>query len=249
MDLSHWLIIIPARLKSERLPRKPLSTLAGKPLIVRVFENLAPLAKHGAQIVVAVDHEDTAVICSQYNVPHVMTREDHQSGTDRCHEVAQRFTKHPLILNVQGDEPFIDTNDLTALMAKMENSNFPMGTLGIRNQDWTQFQDPNIVKIVLGHDETAIYFSRASVPFDRETHRAGINKADFTQHMGIYAFRRDGLERFCQLPPSTLEQTEKLEQLRAISAGWKIHVSVAKHPSLGIDTPQDLAEANRRFHG
>lgn len=249
MDLSQWLIVIPARLKSERLPRKPLVDLVGKPLIVRVYENILPLRSHGATVIVAVDHQDTADVCKKFNVPYQMTKEAHQSGTDRCHEVAQAFPDFPFILNVQGDEPFIDTSDLERLCQSMTTNIFVMGTLGIANDDWQQYQDPNVVKIVMASDGSAIYFSRAPVPFDRDEVRAGGRKISFMQHMGIYAFRREALTQFCQLPPSKLEQIEKLEQLRAISAGWKIGVTEAKIRSLGIDTPNDLAEAVRRLNG
>ncbi len=243
-----WLIVIPARLKSERLPNKPLSMLGGKPLIVRVYENLASLKRQGAEIIVAVDHEQTANICTQFKIPTIMTLESHQSGTDRCAEVALKHAEFPFVLNVQGDEPFVNLDDLRHLMTTMEHSNHPMGTLGIACHDWDSFIDPNIVKIVVSEDRTAIYFSRAPVPYDREAFRLGTNKATFVQHLGVYAFRRETLQNFCTLPKSTLEQTEKLEQLRALSAGWKIAVSTAKFGSRGIDTPDDLAAAQRKFH-
>jgi 3-deoxy-manno-octulosonate cytidylyltransferase (CMP-KDO synthetase) len=247
-DLAQWLIVIPARLKSERLPRKPLANLAGKPLIVRVFENIAPLMKQGAHVIVAVDHEETAQACAQFNIPTVMTKDSHQSGTDRCAEVAAKFPDRQFILNVQGDEPFVNLDDLRQLMTTMEHSHHPMGTLGIIRQDWEAYIDPNTVKIVVAHDSTAIYFSRAPIPYDRDTFRAGRTTIRFTQHLGVYAFRRESIQTFCALPPSPLEQTEKLEQLRAINAGWRIAVSYAKFASIGIDTQEDLAAAQRKFY-
>jgi 3-deoxy-manno-octulosonate cytidylyltransferase (CMP-KDO synthetase) len=247
-NLSNWLIVIPARLNSERLPRKPLANLAGKPLVVRVFENLAPMQAQGAEVVVAVDHDETAQVCTQFKIPWVMTKESHESGTDRCAEVAQKFINRLFILNVQGDEPFVNSDDLRHLMAAMENSEHQMGTLGISRDNWDSYINPNLVKIVVAHDKTAIYFSRAAIPYNRDAFRAGVNNATFTEHIGVYAFKRDSLENFCALPKSSLEKTEKLEQLRAISAGWKIFVSTAKFESLGIDTPEDLAAAQRKFH-
>ncbi len=247
-DRSKWLIVIPARLHSERLPQKPLADLAGKPLIVRVYENLTPLAKRGARIVVALDHKDTALVCEQYKVPFVMTKDSHPSGTDRCDEVAQGNPDRPFVLNVQGDEPFVSVDDLSLLMTAMETSTHPMGTLGFRRDDWASYIDPNIVKIATASDQTAIYFSRAPIPFDRESFRKNEKTVTFTQHQGVYAFRRDRLREFCGLPASPLEQTEKLEQLRAISAGWRIFVANAKSPSMGIDTPEDLAKAREKFH-
>jgi 3-deoxy-manno-octulosonate cytidylyltransferase (CMP-KDO synthetase) len=247
-DRSKWLIVIPARLRSERLPRKPLADLAGKPLIVRVYDNLTPLAGHGARIMVAVDHNDTAKVCEQFKIPFVMTKDTHPSGTDRCEEVSQSNPDRPFVLNVQGDEPFVSLDDLRLLMVSMENAPYPMGTLGLKRDDWASYIDPNIVKIATASDQTAIYFSRAPIPFDRESFRKNEKKATFIQHLGVYAFRRDKLREFRGLTVSPLEQIEKLEQLRAISAGWKIFVADAKSPSIGIDTPEDLDRAREKFH-
>ncbi len=249
MNFKHWLVIIPARLKSERLPRKPLVDLAGKPLIVRVYENLSPLKAKGAKIVVAVDHSDTVKTCETHSIPFVMTAEDLASGTDRCNAAAQSFNEAEFILNVQGDEPFINTEDLMRLMENMQQTAAPLGTLGYRNNDWSQFIDPNVVKIVMSDDGTAIYFSRAPVPFDREVSRQGTQTVTFWQHLGVYAYQRSALRDFCKLNPSILEQTEKLEQLRAVSAGWKIKVIEARSKSLGIDTAEDLHQARKLLHG
>ena len=231
MNFSNWLIVVPARLKSERLPRKPLADLAGKPLLVRVYENLLPLAGLGARIVAAVDHDDTARACDAHKIARVMTDESHQSGTDRCAEVARSESSFKFILNVQGDEPFVSLDDLKSLMTAMEASTHPMGTLGFRRHDRDAYLDPNIVKIVMTGNRTAIYFSRAPVPFDREYIRSAKADLSFIQHQGVYAFRREALIDFCALPPSDLETTEKLEQLRAVEAGWKIYVADARHPA------------------
>lgn len=249
MNFNQWLIIIPARLKSERLPQKPLADLAGKPLVVRVYENLASLKQQGAQVIVALDSPKTAEVCKDYGVPYVMTDESLPSGTDRCHAASRLFPDKSFILNVQGDEPFINPNDLMKLMSHLQNSSDPMGTLGYKNSDWQQFNDPNVVKIVLNDNSQAIYFSRAPIPFDRDGYRQSIYAVSFWQHLGVYAFTRDSLERFCKLQPSFLEQKEKLEQLRAVSAGWAIHVVEASSKSLGIDTPEDLERARKHFHG
>jgi 3-deoxy-manno-octulosonate cytidylyltransferase (CMP-KDO synthetase) len=243
MDLSRWLIVIPARLHSERLPRKPLADLAGRPLIVRVYENLKPFERRGARIVVALDHADTVRACEAFQVPYVMTKETHQSGTDRCAEVSDQFPVYPLILNVQGDEPFVNLDDLLALMNAMANQNHLMGTLGHDRTDRRGYEDPNIVKIARADDSHAVYFSRAPIPFDRDASRDKSLPIRYIQHIGVYAFRRDGLKAFCTLPPSILERTEKLEQLRAVERGWKIHVATATTPSVGIDTAEDLRVA------
>jgi 3-deoxy-manno-octulosonate cytidylyltransferase (CMP-KDO synthetase) len=240
MDLSRWLIVIPARLKSERLPRKPLADLAGRPLVVRAYDNLRPLAKRGAHVVVALDHADTVRACEAFQIPYVMTKETHQSGTDRCAEVADQFSAYPLVLNVQGDEPFVNLDDLQALMSAMMNQHHQMGTLGFDRSDRKGYEDYNVVKIARADDGHAIYFSRAPIPFDRDASRDKSLPIRYTQHLGVYAFRREALKAFCNLPTSQLEQTEKLEQLRAVERGWKIHVATATTPSVGIDTAEDL---------
>lgn len=248
-NLSRWLVVVPARLKSERLPNKPLADLGGKALIVRVYENLKPLRELGANVIVAVDHESTASACANAGVPWIMTSENHPSGTDRCCEVAQANSSYPMILNVQGDEPFVNCQDLITLMAAMDSQKHPMGTLGITVHDWNEYQNPNTAKIALAEDNTAIYFSRAPIPFDREADRNKTHQCNFTKHIGVYAFRRESLLQFCEYPPSQLEQIEKLEQLRAVSHGWKIFVAQATSHSIGIDTPEDLESARRKIRG
>lgn len=239
---KQWLIIIPARLQSTRLPRKPLADLGGLPLVVRVYQRLKPLSEKGANIVVACDDNDVLQVCQKHGVPAVMTRVDHRSGTDRCAEVAgsqpQRY-----ILNVQGDEPFVDLEDLEKLLANMEASQDPMGTLVHRNTHRADYQNPNCVKAVVNDQGKALYFSRSPLPYYRESE----NFAGFWQHIGVYAFTRDGLLRFCSLPPHALELAESLEQLRALGNGLNITATVAQKPSIGIDTPQDLEAARARF--
>jgi 3-deoxy-manno-octulosonate cytidylyltransferase (CMP-KDO synthetase) len=247
MDFNRWLIVIPARLNSERLPRKPLADLAGRPLIARVYENLKPLEDLKAKIIVAVDHVDTAKACEVFKIPFVMTSDAHQSGTDRCAEVARTLPDRPYILNVQGDEPFVELADLQNLMTEMNHRNHVIGTMGFQRFDREGFEDPNVVKIVSNSTGKAIYFSRAPVPFDRDASRDASARIQYTQHIGVYAFKRETLLAFCDLPPSKLEKTEKLEQLRAIEEGWSISIVHATTPSLGIDTPEDLKKACKRF--
>ena len=247
MELNRWLIVIPARLSSERLPRKPLADLAGRPLIARVYENLKPLEALKAKIVVAVDHSDTARACEVFKIPYVMTKDTHLSGTDRCAEVATSISDRSYVLNVQGDEPFVETSDLRNLMSEMEHRGLAMGTLGFTRHDREGFEDPNVVKIVCDSMNNAIYFSRAPIPFDRDASKNPALEIGYTQHLGVYAFKRETLLAFCDLSPSKLEKIEKLEQLRAIEQGWKIVVVPATIPSLGIDTPEDLRKACKRF--
>lgn len=239
-DVSPWLIVIPARLQSTRLPHKPLQDLGGLPLIVRVYQNLLPLVHDGAMVVVATDAEAVAKVCRAQHIPVQLTAVGHESGTDRCAEVASAHP-HPLVLNVQGDEPFVSLDDLRALMrAVAANPRIDLGTLAYACDEAKLADDPNAVKAVRALDQRALYFSRASVPFDRE---AGRGQRPFWLHLGIYALRRERLLEFVQLPPSSLERLEKLEQLRAIEHGWHVHLEPAQHFARGIDTPQDLEAA------
>lgn len=246
MELSGWLIAIPARLASERLPRKPLADLGGLPMIVRVFRNLAPLAARGATIIVAADSGEVLKACAAAGVRAELTDPGHQSGTDRTAEVAARHPHYPYVLNVQGDEPFIDCDDLMTLIKDMKDRpEADLGTLTFQSQDQELAADPNAVKAVRAADGHALYFSRAPLPYTRGT-RQGLPPT-FWHHLGIYAFRRDRLLAFVALGPSALEMAEKLEQLRALEHGWRIHLAVAKRFSRGIDTPADLEAARARF--
>ena len=242
MNWDQWLIVIPARLKSSRLPSKPLSDLAGKPLVVRVYERLDPLKKKGANILVATDSEDVIRVCSTHGVPAQMTKLDHPSGTDRVNEIANRHA-FDYVLNVQGDEPFVSTTDLERLAKTLEAQPAPcMGTLIYKNQCQDEFHNPNVVKVIRTSDHKAIYFSRAAIPHSRDA-----SFSYFWQHQGIYAFHKKILAKFCSLQQSTLESTECLEQLRAIENNIDIIVVEAQNRSVGIDTPKDLEEACEIF--
>ncbi len=258
-DLTNWLIVVPARLASTRLPEKAVLDLGGKPLVVRVYENLAPLMMAGAQVVVAVDDDRVAAACRQHKVPYIMTSRDHATGTDRCAEVARLHPdqSRPFILNVQGDEPFIEPQDLIRLcnaFAAQQGRERAMaggspvtrmGSLCFRSRDAQSFASPSCVKVVCSNFGHALYFSRSPIPHDRD--HGGRLADEFLVHMGVYAFDREALGIFCELPPSPLEKMEKLEQLRALEAGWRILMQQASGESLGIDTPDDLEVARARF--
>lgn len=245
--LNQWLFVVPARLGSERLPRKPLQDLAGKPLVVRVADNLAPLVKKGAALVVATDSPEVLSVCQKHGVPAVITRADHPSGTDRTAEAAQP-ERRPFIMNVQGDEPFVDPEDLLRLAAAMEERpDADIGTLVYQSRDQKLAADPNAVKALRRLDGYALYFSRHGVPYDRgATARRHLPEV-FWHHMGVYAFRREKLQEFVKLKPSPLELAEKLEQLRALENGWSIYLQPAQSFARGIDTPEDLEAARARF--
>lgn len=248
MSFNHkdWLVVIPARLASTRLPRKPLQDLGGMPLIARVYLNLSPLKDLGAHIVVATDAEEVAASCRSRGIPVEMTSEAHQSGTDRCAEVAAKFQGN-LILNVQGDEPFVSVKDLTSLMHTFaQDQSADLGTLVYACRDAALARDPSVVKAVRATNGRALYFSRSPIPYRRDDAQAGGLPIPFWQHLGIYAFRKQRLLDFVKLPYSALENSEKLEQLRALDHGWQIALAEAMHGARGIDTPHDL-EAARAF--
>jgi 3-deoxy-manno-octulosonate cytidylyltransferase (CMP-KDO synthetase) len=243
-DKSAWLVVVPARYASTRLPAKPLAELGGKPMVVRVFENLRPLQQQGAKVVVATDHRDIVAACERHGVPVEMTSEAHQSGTDRCQEVAARF-HHSFILNVQGDEPFVDCNSLLELMTQFSaDAESGIGTMVYRNRHADDYALASVVKAVRAADGRCLYFSRSPVPhMDMDT----VKRDGFWHHVGVYAFRRNSLSKICSLPVSPLEKLEKLEQLRALEHGIKIMSVETQHFARGIDTPADLELARARF--
>lgn len=239
---SNWLVVVPARLHSTRLFEKPLQDLAGKPLVVRVVENLSPLEDFGAEVVVATDSDKIAQVCQKYQIKAELTSPNHPSGTDRCWELAQKRNKG-FILNVQGDEPFIPVSDLKKLMSTFgAEPQWAIGTMAHQVHDSESMKNPAVVKVIRS-GARAIYFTRAPAPWDRDNPEKG----DYWQHVGVYAFRRKSLEDFCRLPPSPLEEIERLEQLRAIEAQMPILITDAERAPKGIDTPEDLEAARALY--
>ncbi|MDA9951212.1 3-deoxy-manno-octulosonate cytidylyltransferase [Oligoflexaceae bacterium] len=248
MDENHygdWLIVIPARLASTRLPEKPLQDLRGKPLIVRVAENLQPLSRKGAQVLVACDDPKILSVCKKNNITAVITDKSHESGTDRCHE-ASLTQNRKYILNVQGDEPFISTDDLELLMSsfsKQKDSN-SIATLVHVSHDQNDFNNPNVCKTVLDASGNALYFSRAPIPHSRDDK----GSTPFYQHVGVYGFTAGSLKKFCQFSTGKLEKIEKLEQLRALENGMTIETYPCQSIPLGIDTEDDMERARAKFN-
>src|SRR6478609_7695123 len=253
---SQVLAVIPARYASTRFPGKPLVEIAGKPMIQHVWER-AQLVASVSKVIIATDDERIEKAALSFGAEVCMTSPDHPSGTDRLWEVAQAYPQFDWILNVQGDEPFIDPEHLeTVLQSRTLLSDHEPDIITVvtpfhSNEDW---QNPNMVKAVLAPLKTnllettdqsvyrALYFSRAPIPYNRD------NKAEqFTQepenafrHLGLYLYQRSALESFVELPPSPLEILEKLEQLRALEAGLSIFAVTVSHAQVGIDTPDDL---------
>ena len=242
------LAVIPARLGATRLPRKPLRLLGGAPLVVRVLERVTSL-KLADRVVVATEAEEVAAVVRAAGGEAIITSDAHISGTDRVAEVARHpdFAHHDVIVNVQGDEPFMRGDAMAGSIAMVREHGFALGTAaGRRGIDI--MSDPNCVKVVRDRSGRAMYFSRAPIPFLRDQADAGLLEALVLQHMGIYAARRDALERWVSLPPHPLELIEKLEQLRALADGLAMGVAIVEAPSWGeVNTEDDLLRANAHW--
>ena len=234
-------VVIPARYASSRFPGKPLAILAGKPMICHVCEKAS--ASKADYILVATDDERIAKVVTEYGYTAVMTRSDHQSGTDRIAEAVKLAAPDvDVVINVQGDEPLIPTSAIDDLLTLMtENSSYEMATIAVPGNRDTMTE--NNVKVVFGSDGKALYFSRSMIPFAR---KGGVPDQVYL-HWGIYAYRKSVLERFVELPSGRLEKSEMLEQLRALENGISIYVLVKELESIGVDTPEDLAKAELRI--
>jgi 3-deoxy-manno-octulosonate cytidylyltransferase (CMP-KDO synthetase) len=243
------LAVIPARLGSTRLPRKPLRLLAGLPLVVRVWQRVVETGV-ADRVIVATDSVEIVDAVREHGGEVVMTRDDHPSGTDRVAEVASRpeLAAFEVIVNVQGDEPFVSREAIVGAARMVTEGGFPLGTAAVRATT-AMLRDPDVVKVVAADDGRALYFSRAGIPYVRDVENArdaALQSDRVRQHIGIYAYDRRSLMRWVALPPSSLEQIERLEQLRPLSAGMSIGVALIDEPLRpGIDTEADLERANR----
>lgn len=247
----NFTVIIPARYGSARFPGKPLADIAGKPMVVHVADRAK---KSGArEVIIATDHAEIAAAAARHGYPAVMTRRGHASGTDRLAEVVmrRRYRGQHVVVNVQGDEPLIEPAliRMVALnLARHAPAQIATACTPIRNA--RDFVNPNIVKVVLDNLGYALYFSRAPVPFARDTHARGIRAIPrglpVYRHLGIYAYRCAFLRRFTRLEPAPIERFEALEQLRALAHGFRISVAVTRSsPHAGVDTPEDLRRVRR----
>ncbi|MBO6640022.1 MAG: 3-deoxy-manno-octulosonate cytidylyltransferase [Roseitalea sp.] len=233
------IILIPARMASTRLPGKPLADIAGKPMIVHVADRAREAAC--AEVLVAVDDARIADAVTAHGHRAVMTRPDHPSGSDRIFEALEAADPAgdiDVVINLQGDLPTLDPAMVRAVLDPLENRACDIATLGNAIADEAEKTDPNIVKIVgtpiTGQTLNALYFTRATAPW---------GDGPLYHHIGIYAYRRAALTRFVGLPPSPLEQRERLEQLRALEAGMTIHARLVDTVPFGVDTPRDLERA------
>lgn len=239
-----FVAIIPARFASTRLPGKPLVDIQGKPMVVHVMERA--LESGADRVIVATDNEEVARAVETAGGEVCMTRADHHSGTERLAEVIDRyqFADDTIIVNVQGDEPMIPPVIIRQVAENLAKSEAGMATLAVPIETAEEAFNPNAVKVVMDAKGYALYFSRATIPWDRErfaTSREEIGDT-FLRHIGIYGYRAGFIRRYVSWEPSPLEHIELLEQLRVLWYGEKIHVAVAKAiPSVGVDTPEDLA--------
>ncbi len=230
--------IIPARLESTRLPRKVLRELAGKPMMGRVYEaaRRSPLLQ---DVIIATDAEEVMNVAQANGWKAQMTSTAHRSGTDRIHEVAQRI-QADVYVNIQGDEPLARPEHIAALLQPMSRPEVMVSTIKTPCPAH-DILNPHAVKVVADKSGRALYFSRSTIPFDRD-HRGDIQ---YFKHLGFYAYRKAALERFCNLPESTLEAAERLEQLRFLQNGIDIYVEETPFDTVGVDSEEDLRRAEK----
>lgn len=234
--------VIPARYSSTRLPGKPLKDICGKPMICRVWER-ASQAKSVAEVIVATDDERILQAVEKNRGRAMMTRADHKTGTDRLAEVAEKFPDAEVVVNVQGDEPLIEPSLIDELVAEfVEDKNLQMATVATELFDAEEMRNPNNVKVVLDKNNNALYFSRSLIPYPRN-----IGKSKVFKHIGIYAYRRNFLLNYAKMEPTPLEQSESLEQLRALENGFKIRVIKSSCRFVGVDTEKDLKLVNEIY--
>ena len=244
-------VLIPARLASIRLPNKPLADINGVPMVVRVAQRA--LQSSALRTVVAADSAEIIEQCTAFGIQAVLTRVDHPSGSDRLAEACDLLSlpDDAIVVNVQGDEPLIDPDLVDAVAVLLQTRpDCAMGTAAHCIDDLADFLNPNVVKVVLDAQRTALYFSRAPIPAARDlAGQAWWAQSDLPRplrHVGIYAYRVGFLRRFPRLPQAPMEQLESLEQLRALWHGYRIAVHITEHPpGAGVDTPEDLERVRR----
>jgi 3-deoxy-manno-octulosonate cytidylyltransferase (CMP-KDO synthetase) len=234
-----FVAVIPARLASTRLPRKMLREIHGRPLAVWVYEAVRESSLLN-DVIIATDSPEILEACRKHNCKVQMTSDKHRSGTERVHEVSQTVDSE-VYINVQGDEPMIRASHIEVLVRLMKNAEFPVGTL-MTPAPPEDVANPNAVKVVTDATGRALYFSRATIPHDRDRSRP-----KYFKHLGIYAYRKQWLDKFVSLPESFLERTERLEQLRLLENGIPIYVAETPYDSIGVDTEEDLARVMKHL--
>ncbi|HLZ91471.1 MAG TPA: 3-deoxy-manno-octulosonate cytidylyltransferase [Candidatus Acidoferrum sp.] len=242
MSSAQVIVVIPARYGSSRLPGKPLVSLAGKSMIQRVYER-AKLAHLPSRVIVATDDARIVTAVQEFGGEARMTRPDHRTGTERVAEVAAHESAD-VFVNVQGDEPLLDPTTVDAAVgALLEEPQAAIATVATPIRIPGDIMDPNVCKVVLDFDDNALYFSRAPIPWVRDTGSA--IQARHLKHLGLYVFRRDALLEYPTLPQGDLERVEQLEQLRWLENGWKIRVAEVAHDAISVDVPDDVARVEK----
>ena len=240
-----FIVIIPARYASSRLPRKPLADITGKPMIQHVWEKAQQAGAN--RVIIATDHEEIEQVAKTFGAEVCMTSTEHNSGTERLSEVIEKMTiaDDEIIVNVQGDEPLIPPVIIQQVAQNLAENQVNMATLAVKLETKEELFNPHCVKVVTDQKGMALYFSRATIPFARD-HFADCDDAfvasqPYLRHIGIYAYRAKFVNQYIRWQPTVLEKLESLEQLRALWYGEKIHVELAKEaPQVGVDTLEDL---------
>ena len=242
--------IIPARLASTRLPRKPLFPLLGRPLVEWVWRRVRDMEVLDC-VVVATDSDEVARVCEDFGAVVELTSPNHPSGTDRVAEVARRglYSEFPLVVNIQGDEPLLNPAHLEAVVNLLNGGGWDVATCASPLLELEARGNPSVVKVARAPTGRALYFSRAQIPYKRDAPPTATDLASdrFLAHVGIYGYTREGLERWVALDPSPLEELERLEQLRPLEAGMDIGVAVVSGAEAGVDTPADVVHMEQRL--
>ena len=238
--------IIPARYSSSRFPGKPLAILGGKPVIEHVYRQVSSVME---DVFVATDDQRIYDAVEAFGGKAIMTRSDHKSGTDRICEALEKVGgSFDVVINIQGDEPFIQKSQLETVMQCFDDPRTQIATLGKPFESMEAVENPNSPKIVLDNDGYALYFSRSVIPFVRgKEHEEWLSHFPYLKHIGLYAYRTEVLREVSKLPQSTLELAESLEQLRWLQNGYKIKVGLTDVETIGIDTPEDLQRAEEKL--
>ena len=243
--IPEFLVVIPARLGSSRLPRKPLADIGGKPMVIRVAERAKE--SNAKRVIVATDSSEIQTVCNEHDIECLLTSADHPTGTDRIAEVAQllKLAGSALIVNVQGDEPLIPPGLINQVAQTLaDHAQCAISTVAVSISEKAEIDNPNVVKVVLNQANEAMYFSRSVIPFLRDAQVT--QKTEYLRHLGIYAYRADFLQAYAKLEPAPPEQAEALEQLRALWNGYRIAVHTAPEaPPAGVDTPEDLERVRK----
>jgi len=236
------IVIIPARMQSSRLPNKPLADIQGRSLVMRVYDR-AVMCSEVTEVIIATDHLDIYQHARSLGAKVLLTSPDHPSGTDRIAEVASNIVSD-IIVNVQGDEPFIDPRQIDQLIRFMKEKGASICTQCTKISDHDQLFDYNVVKLTKDKNNKVLYFSRQAIPCFRDLpYKEWFESHEYLRHVGIYAFRKEVLMELSKLTPSAYEQAEKLEQLRWLEAGYDIYCQTTKFRSIGVDTQEDLERA------